>query len=215
MNIRCPECSTTFRVDPSRVPPAGVRARCSRCSATFTITREQAEAALQPAAAAAAAPATAPTPMPAPPAPTMPAPPAPTMSPPQPQGRPQPPSPAPTAAPVTPPRPSWGSPATPPPAPARPAPAPPPEQRTPVFGSRDPNSRAQRIARALVSDIVAYHPKRRDACLEAGTLRTEFREEIMKSWEEYVAQVGLEMAKSTPYFRDALNAILAKGQNVF
>jgi hypothetical protein len=87
--------------------------------------------------------------------------------------------------------------------------------RTPIFGSRDPNARAERIARALVSDIVAYHPKRRDACLEAGTLRTEFREEIMKSWEEYVAQVGLEMAKSTPYFRNSLNDILAKGQKIF
>jgi hypothetical protein len=85
----------------------------------------------------------------------------------------------------------------------------------PVFGSRDPNARAQRIARALVSDIVAYHPKRREECLAAGTLRTEFREEIMKSWEEYVAQVGLETAKSTPFFREALNAILAKGRPVF
>jgi hypothetical protein len=87
--------------------------------------------------------------------------------------------------------------------------------RAPVFGSRDPNARAQRIARALVSDIVAYHGKRRDQFLAAGTLRTEFRDEIMKSWEEYVAQVGLDMAKSTPYFRDALNAILANGQNIF
>jgi hypothetical protein len=66
-----------------------------------------------------------------------------------------------------------------------------------------------------VSDIVAYHPKRRDACLAAGTLRTEFRDEIMKSWEEYTAQVGEQMAKSTPYFRNALNDILAKGQPIF
>jgi hypothetical protein len=88
-------------------------------------------------------------------------------------------------------------------------------QRTPVFGSRDPSARAQRIARALVSDIVAYHPKRRDASLVAGTLRADFREEIMKSWEEYVAQVGLELAKSTPYFRNSLNEILANGQQVF
>ena len=84
-----------------------------------------------------------------------------------------------------------------------------------MFGSRDPKSRAQRIARALVSDIVAYHPKRRDACLAAGTLRTEFRDEIMKSWEEYTEQVGEDMAKSTPYFRHALNEILAKGQPIF
>ena len=54
------------------------------------------------------------------------------------------------------------------------------------------------MARALVSDIVAYHPERRDRALAAGTLRTEFRDEIMKSWEEYVAQVGAEMAKKAP-----------------
>ena len=89
------------------------------------------------------------------------------------------------------------------------------EPARPAFGARDPNSRAQRIARALVSDIVAYHPDRRDSALSAGTLRAEFRDEIMKSWEEYVAQVGQEMAKSTPYFRQALNEILARGQSVF
>jgi predicted Zn finger-like uncharacterized protein len=85
----------------------------------------------------------------------------------------------------------------------------------PVFGARDPRARAERLARALVSDIVAYHPERRDRSLSSGNLRAEFREEIMKSWEEYVAQVGLDMAKSTPFFRDALNTILAKGEAVF
>lgn len=83
------------------------------------------------------------------------------------------------------------------------------------FGARDPRARAERLARALVSDIVAYHPDRRDRSLASGNLRAEFREEIMKSWEEYVAQVGLDLAKSTPYFRDALNRILAKGEAVF
>ena len=102
------------------------------------------------------------------------------------------------------------------PAPAAAAePATPAEPRRSLFGKRDPNDRAHRIARALVSDIVAYHPDRRETAFAAGTLRTEFREEIMKSWEEYVAQVGLELAKSTPFFRQALNDILAKGQSVF
>ncbi|HSJ13710.1 MAG TPA: hypothetical protein VK939_04800, partial [Longimicrobiales bacterium] len=85
----------------------------------------------------------------------------------------------------------------------------------PVFGTKDPHARAERIARALVSDIVAYHPKKRVDALAAGTMRTEFREEIMKSWEEYVAQVGAELAKGTPYFRNALNDILAQGQRIF
>lgn len=84
-----------------------------------------------------------------------------------------------------------------------------------VFGRSDPQTRARRIARALVSDIVAYHRDRRDRALQRGTLRTELREEILKSWEEYVEQVGEELAKSTPYFRDALNAILAEGKRVF
>lgn len=90
-----------------------------------------------------------------------------------------------------------------------------PSARVPGFGARDPERKAERLARALVSDIVAYHPDRVARSFESGSLRTEFRGEIMKSWEEYVAQVGIELAKSTPYFRDALNNILAKGEKVF
>jgi hypothetical protein len=85
----------------------------------------------------------------------------------------------------------------------------------PSFLKQDPNTRAQRLARALVSDIVAYNRDKRDQTLAAGTLKTELREEIRKSWEEYVAQVGLDLARSTPYFREALNDILARGQRIF
>jgi hypothetical protein len=42
-----------------------------------------------------------------------------------------------------------------------------------------------------------------------------FEEEIRKSWEEYVDQVGQELADATTYFNDALNEILADGQPVF
>ncbi|MEJ2215609.1 MAG: hypothetical protein P8099_03225 [Gemmatimonadota bacterium] len=62
---------------------------------------------------------------------------------------------------------------------------------------------------------MVYHPERRARSLADGTLRREFREEILKSWDEYVAQVGENLAKRTPYFRDALNDILAKGEKVF
>ncbi|HEX6939630.1 MAG TPA: hypothetical protein VF158_09470 [Longimicrobiales bacterium] len=85
----------------------------------------------------------------------------------------------------------------------------------PAFGPQDPEVRARRLARALVSDIVAYHQDRWERSLAAGTLREDFREEILKSWEEYVLQVGAERANGTPYFRDALNEILAKGRQVF
>ena len=71
------------------------------------------------------------------------------------------------------------------------------------------------MARALVSDIVAYNKDKLKQTEGGAALRTEFRDEIRKSWEEYVEQVGLDLAKETPYFRDALNEILAKGQKVF
>jgi hypothetical protein len=116
-------------------------------------------------------------------------------------------------------------PPVPPPAPAAPEQAPESTEsaapvatsgpRRPSFRNQDPQARAHRIARALVSDIVAYNKDKLKQTLQAGTLRSEFREEIRKSWEEYVEQVGLDMAKSTPYFRDSLNEILAKGQKVF
>ncbi len=93
-----------------------------------------------------------------------------------------------------------------------PQPSPP---RAPAFGSTDAQARARRLARALISDIVIYHPARRDKSLEDGTLKQEFREEIRKSWEEYVGQVGVEAAQSTSHFRDALNDILAKDQPLF
>lgn len=83
------------------------------------------------------------------------------------------------------------------------------------FAATSPDDRARRLARALVSDIIAYHEERWNRSLEAGTLKADFREEILKSWEEYVAQVGSAMAHGTPHFRNALNEILARGQQVF
>ncbi len=120
------------------------------------------------------------------------------------------------AQPVTPPRaaaPTAASAPTPPPVAAAAAPA--TTGKRPSFRNQDPSARAQRIARALVSDIVAYNKAKLKETLDAAALRSEFREEIRKSWEEYVEQVGLDIAKTTPYFRDSLNEILAHGQKVF
>ena len=90
-----------------------------------------------------------------------------------------------------------------------------PEAGSPVFGPQDPDTRARRLARALVSDMKVYNLEKWQAATESGTLRQEFRDEILKSWDEYVEQVGKEMAKGTPYFRNALNEILARGEAVF
>jgi predicted Zn finger-like uncharacterized protein len=83
------------------------------------------------------------------------------------------------------------------------------------FLQQDPQQKARRLARALVSDMIVYQPEKRQRALSAGNLKEAFEEEIQKSWEEYVEQVGEEMAESTPYWRDALNEILAGGQSIF
>jgi predicted Zn finger-like uncharacterized protein len=122
---------------------------------------------------------------------------------------------APPAAPAQPQAPASAAPATPPTPPAVSPPAVPRTGAAPRFGASDPSAKARRLARALVSDIVTYHPDRREAALRDGTLKREFMEEIKKSWEEYVLQVGRETAQGTTHFRDALNDILARGEKLF
>ena len=63
--------------------------------------------------------------------------------------------------------------------------------------------------------MIAYQPERRQQALAAGELKQAFADEIKKSWEEYVEQVGPDLANSTNYFTDALNEILAGGQRIF
>lgn len=82
-------------------------------------------------------------------------------------------------------------------------------------GGKSAEDRARRLARVLVSDILWYNRERRDAALRDGTLVTSLSEEIKKSWELYKEKVGAEAAQSTNYFKEALNEILADGQQVF
>jgi len=265
MNVTCTHCQTVFRVDPDKIPAAGVRARCSVCAGVFWVRRDAVETVAHTPAAEPAAPAPAPIPEPPPIVPVVQAPapaPAPTPAPAavpftqapfRPSPAPAPPAPAfrgpgtspppaaPAAAPVRPagpPPPVFAAPVS------RPAPAPPafaapaaapvaapaavpmppvapapvpakPKRPTNPFLSQDPAARARRLARALVSDIVVYHPAKRRDGLRDGSLKLLFEEEIKKSWEEYVDQVGRELAETSTFFTDALNEILADGQPVF
>jgi predicted Zn finger-like uncharacterized protein len=225
MNVTCPNCSTVFRVDPAKVPDGGVRARCSVCRAVFRVVAEaaapQPRASAAPASPSASAPA---VPTPRPPLATSPAP-------------------APPVERVTAPPPFVVPPAAPVRAAVAPPPAGPPSVgphvrppfssrpvsiATPVaprtsaprpsvnpFLSKDPGQKARRLARALVSDIVVYHPEKRLEGLRHGTLKQIFDEEIKKSWEEYAGQVGRELAESTTHFTDALNEILGDGSKTF
>lgn len=218
MNVSCPQCATVFRVDPAKVPERGVRARCSVCGGLIAVRR--------PALAGPAVPV-APDPVAPPlerPAPIIAAPP---VAPPPPPRAVEPPAP-----------PRAAEPAAPPPPPVSPPPVsysalPPEEPPTPVtppaiptgsattgrfnnpFLQQDPATRARRLARALVSDLVVYHPEKRQRGLADGTLKDLFAEEIRKSWEEYTEQVGEDLARSTPYFSEALNEILAEGRSLF
>ncbi len=97
----------------------------------------------------------------------------------------------------------------------RPAEAPPARRPINPFLANDPNQKARRLARALVSDRIADHPRKRDEGLRDGTLKQLFREEIKKSYEEYSEQVGREFAESTSHFQDALNEVLAGGKKLF
>lgn len=98
-----------------------------------------------------------------------------------------------------------------------PAAPPAPGERRPInpFLARDPGLRAKRLARALVSDMVAYYPAKHSEGLEKGTLKELFRDEIKKSYDEYVAQVGADFARTTTHFQESLNEVLGAGKKIF
>ena len=80
---------------------------------------------------------------------------------------------------------------------ARPAPATGSRPINP-FLSQDPALKARRLARALISDMVVYHPAKRQDGLRDGNLKELFEDEIRKSWEEYAEQVGRDVADVHP-----------------
>jgi hypothetical protein len=77
------------------------------------------------------------------------------------------------------------------------------------------HERARRLARVLASDIAIYNKEKRDRGVQEGNLVAVLGYEIKKSWEVYKERVTPELANSTPYFRDALNDMLAEGKKVF
>ena len=83
------------------------------------------------------------------------------------------------------------------------------------FLANDPNAKARRLARALISDLITYFPAKRDEGIRDGTIKELFKEEIKKSYQEYSDQVGKDFAESTDHFRNALNEILAGGNQIF
>jgi predicted Zn finger-like uncharacterized protein len=235
MTVSCPECRSVFRVDPAKVPATGVRAPCSVCGGVMSVAPAAGPTAAGSAGAAAGDAGVMPaTPrslgaLATPVARAVPAAGTPPLA-----GVPVPPT-VPGGGDMTPARapsvatpsvatpsvatPVGGAPVAAAPVAAAPAGATPaggtPRRPINPFLNADPGQRARRLARALVSDLVAYHPQKREEGLRNGTLRQLFRDEIKKSYEEYVEQVGRDLAESTGHFRDALNDILAEGRKLF
>ena len=235
MTVACPDCQSVFRIDPAKVPATGVRARCSVCggiiaiasgaapatarsltpSATATFGAQQASAPQASTATRAPAPAR-PTPraftplsvtsLPSAPAPA-PASPTPVASTPvgsSPVGS------TPLRVPAV--TPHMACAVTPHMAPAVTPRGTPADSR--AVGQGTPAEGKRPINPFLRTDP-AHHPQKREDGLRDGTLRQLFREEIKKSYEEYVEQVGREGAESAPHFQDALNDILAGGRRLF
>jgi len=96
---------------------------------------------------------------------------------------------------------------------AAPAGTPLPAGLTPEDQSK--HEKARRLARVLASDIAIYNRDKRDRGIREGNLVAMLGYEIKKSWEVYKERVGAEFANSTPYFRDALNEMLAEGKKIF
>ncbi len=90
------------------------------------------------------------------------------------------------------------------------------DEPAPDTGSgRRRRCKEEMMARALVSDILVYNRETRDAGLKEGNLLEALGGEIKKSWELYKEKVTPEVANSSTYFREALNEILADGEQVF
>ena len=250
ITITCPSCTSSFPVDPAKIPEGGVSARCTQCNNVFRVEKPTEEAPPPLPSFDEPAPPPPPEPVAVEPEPVVvpdPEPvaiepdPEPSFAAPEPMAAPDPtpaddpfaqPAPfedpaaaAPPPMPEAPPPPLPEMPPAPDPVPEAPAVAEPApaaaEPAAPVqgftLGKRDPTDKAKRLARVLVSDMVMYNADRHQSALAAGTLVQDFEEEIDKSWKEYVEQVGQDMAEGPGrgFWTDALNDILAKGQNVF
>lgn len=199
MIIQCQSCAAKFFLPEDKVPANPLKVRCPKCRAVFKLVPRTEPVPVGVGATAPQAHASPAAPMeiettalPRKKAATAPSLEVATDAPSRAQPAPAPAKPTPVA-------------------PAKPAPAAPTK---PGKGSKT-EERAKRLARVLVSDILYYNRERRDQALRDGTLMSALSDEIKKSWELYKEKIGPEAAQSTNYFKEALNEILADGQQVF
>lgn len=225
MTIECTACHARYTIADALVPPQGARVRCKKCGTVIAVKPSATEPTIPAPTESALVP---PTPEPPPPVATAPV--SPPAPPPAPKPAPAPePTPAFTAAlfepqvrsapPAAPASAPFAPPAVSAPATARPAPSTIPTG-TPIpeglsLEDRQKHERARRLARVLASDVAIYNREKRERGIQDGNLVAVLGYEIKKSWETYKERVGTDFANATPYFRDALNEIVAEGKKIF
>jgi predicted Zn finger-like uncharacterized protein len=237
MKLECTSCQTRYAVADAIIPPTGAKIRCRKCGATIVVPPRH-----EPAPTS--MPVIPPSPeAPRPELITPPG--HVTVTPPSTRSSSSPgtafsflgepsPSPSPLSAPSIAPPPPPAAEATLPAhaAPALPAPTTPPASTiaslaAPAVGGdsglppglseadKAQHERARRLARVLASDMAIYNQEKKDRGLAEGNLVAVLGYEIKKSWEIYKERVGADFANSTPYFRNALNDLLAEGRKIF
>ena len=230
MTIECTTCHARYTIADGLVPPQGARVRCKKCSTVILVKPAGAPSIPAPTETTLVPPSPEPAPAPAPepvappaPAPAIPsaaAVPAFTSSIFEPSIASAPQAPAPEPTPIAPAR------ETPPLAVVAPAlqpaaaPASTIPKGTPIPEGLSPedhqkHERARRLARVLASDVAIYNREKRERSIQEGNLVAALGYEIKKSWETYKERVGTDFANATPYFRDALNEIVAEGKKIF
>lgn len=204
----CTGCQARYRLDAAKVPSRRIRVRCPGCATVFDLDGTRREEASTPAVTSGPLPVSA-TPAPADDLQLEPAAAVFERSP-RAAASPAPAAPRPPLEPATR-RPAAG-PAS---AAAQPAAASATAVADAQPGRRRRRDKTEMLARALVSDILVYNQAARDKALAEGNLLEALGPEIKKSWELYKEKVGAEAATASNYFKDALNDILADGQQIF
>jgi len=77
------------------------------------------------------------------------------------------------------------------------------------------HSKAQRLARSLAKDILLYHKDEVEKGQKQGNLVELLGNEIKRSWKFFKQQVGEDVIKERNYFKEALNEIIANGEETF
>jgi predicted Zn finger-like uncharacterized protein len=214
MITTCTECQARYQLDADKIPPRVIKVRCPSCGGVFSLDGSQAQIeAVQPRKEPQAVQGRSKD-VSSPPAFERPTTDVQAPVPAEPQT-----APAATVEPVVsqaapsetvPVEPAAAEPAT-----AEPATGVAVMDRPAASSSRRRRSKEEMLARALVSDIMVYNRDLYDQAKAQGNLLEALGSEIKKSWELYKEKVTPEVANSTNHFRDALNEILADGEDIF